>query len=261
MILLSRHFVIALVLLLPLELVAQSAEEKGYSIAQAAAAQGGGFGDSTASGEMVLFTNSGRQSVRRFTSKTLEGSGRNPTANLLVFEWPGDVRDTALLTHAHDTKADDQWLYLPAIGRVKRIASSGRSGAFMGSEFAFEDMVDQGIDEFTHVWVRDERCPRGGGTCHVMDRLPKGESGYSKQRVWMHVDTFVTQQVHYFDRGGKHLKTLSASGHEKYLGQFWRASELVMQNHLTGKKTVLKWSDLQFRVGQSMRDFSVRNLK
>ena len=210
---------------------------------------------------MILYTRSGRQSIRKFRSKTLEGQGRNPSANLIVFEWPGDVRNSALLTHAYDNKADDQWLFLPSIQRVKRISSSARSGSFMGSEFAYEDMVDQGMDEYSHTWVRDEACPGGGGMCHVLDRKPKRRSGYSLQRVWMNVRHFYVQQVHYFDRGDRHVKTLVANGHRKHLGRYWRASRLQMQNHLTGKRTDLNWSGFKFSNGFSLSDFSVQGLK
>ena len=254
-------FMVSLLLLAPGSSTAQNAAEKGEAIAKAASDAGEGFGDSTARGEMVLISQAGRQSVRRFTSRSLEGGGRRPTANLLVFEWPGDVRNTSLLTHAYENKADDQWLYLPSIGRVKRITSSARSGSFMGSEFAFEDMVDQGLDEYSHVWVRDETCPNAGGACHVLERKPKRPSGYSRELVWLNQSTYVTHRIQYFDRGGRHIKTLDVSGHNRYLGRFWRASTLKMQNHLTGKRTDLKWSDFEFGVGLSSRDFSVQSLR
>ena len=258
---LARSLAFVLLFLLPTQLHAESAATKGEAIADAAAEQGKGFGDSSVSGEMILYTKSGRQSVRKFRSSTLEGRGNDPSANLIVFEWPGDVRNTALLTHAYDDKPDDQWLYLPAIGRVKRISSSARSGSFMGSEFAYEDMVDQGVDEYTHIWVRDEPCPGSGGTCHVLDRMPKGHSGYARQRVWMNAKHLYVEQVQYFGRGNRLVKTLTASGYRQYLGRYWRATRLRMQNQLTGKSTDLTWHGFKFKNGYSMRDFSVQALK
>lgn len=245
----------------PLTVLAQTAEQKGQQIAEKAQAAGEGFRDSRASGEMILYTKGGSKSERRFNSKSLEGKGNNPSASLLVFEWPGDVRDTALLTHSYETKSDDQWLYLPSVGRVKRISSSARSGSFMGSEFAYEDMTDQGAEEFKHKWVRDEKCPGGGGTCHVLDRTPKKKSGYSLQRVWMNTRDLYAKQIQYFDRGGKHIKTLTSTGHRKYLGKYWRPSKMRMVNHLTGKSTDLNWSGYKFGNGFSANDFNVQALK
>lgn len=240
---------------------AQSAEQKGEDIAHRAGEAGKGYGDSQSSGQMILYTKGGSKSERRFNAKGLEGRGNNPSASLLVFDWPGDVRGTALLTYSYEKKDDDQWLYLPSVGRVKRISSSARSGSFMGSEFAYEDMTDQGAEEFNHKWVKDEGCPTGGGTCHVVDRTPKKRSGYSLQRVWFNASNLYVVQVQYFDRGGKHVKTLVSSGHKKHRGKFWRASKMRMVNHLTGKSTDLLWSGYSFGNGFSANDFSVQALK
>ena len=241
--------------------LAQTAEQKGEDIAQRAQAKGKGFGDSLSSGQMILYTKGGSQSERRFNAKSLEGQGNNPGASLLVFEWPGDVRDTALLTYSYDNKADDQWLYLPSVGRVKRISSSARSGSFMGSEFAYEDMTDQGAAEFNHKWVQDSGCPVGGGTCHVVDRTPKSRSGYAMQRVWFNAANLYVVQIQYFDRAGKHVKTLQSSGHKQFQGKYWRPGKMRMVNHLTGKSTDLLWSGYKFRNGFSANDFSVQALK
>lgn len=241
--------------------IAETAAEKGERIARAAEDANDGFIDSSASGEMTLYSKSGETSVRRFTSKSIEDTRDADGANLLVFHWPGDVRNTALLTHSYDALDDDQWLYLPAIGRVKRITSSGRSGAFLGSEFAYEDMVDQSAEEYDHLWIEDAPCPRAETTCHVIDRFPKSSSGYSRQRVWIEADTFITHQVFYFDRGEKHLKTLEISGHEKFPNGVYRAGFMRMENLLSGRSTDLVWSDHEFDLGLRDRDFSTQALK
>ena len=258
---LKKVSLIAMLMAAPVAALAQSAEQKGEEIVQRAQAAGQGWGDSSSSGQMILYTQGGAQSERRFNAKGLEGRGNNPSASLLVFEWPGDVRDTALLTYSYDNKADDQWLYLPSVGRVKRISSSARSGSFMGSEFAYEDMTDQGPDDFNHKWVQDGPCPVGGGTCHVIDRTPKQRSGYALQRVWMNASNLYVVQVQYFDRAGKHVKTLQSSGQKKYQGKYWRPAKMRMVNHLTGKSTDLLWSGYKFGNGFSANDFSVQALK
>lgn len=240
---------------------AETPTEKGERIAREAQDAGAGFVDSSADGEMTLFSRSGSSSVRRFTSKTIEEPRAADGANLLVFHWPGDVRNTALLTHSFDEADDDQWLYLPAIGRVKRITSSARSGAFLGSEFAYEDMVDQSPEEFDTVWVEDVPCPAGGTQCHVLDRTPKSTSGYSRQRVWMEADTYIHHRIDYFDRGGKHLKTLTLSSHQEFPNGMHRAKFMRMENLLSGRSTELVWSDHQFDIGLRERDFSTQALK
>ena len=242
-------------LLIPLALAAglagaasaETAEEKGQRIATAAAETNRGYGDLSVSGEMVLVSSGGQTSTRRFDAQWVE-TGRGEARSLLIFRWPGDIRNTALWTHGYSGRGDDQWLYLPSLAKVRRISSSGRSGSFVGSEFAYEDMTDQEVARFSHTWVQDGPCP-GGGTCHIVDRRPKDRSGYSLQRVWFDTAQLRVQQVQYFDRRGAHLKTLRISGYRLFEGRYWRATRMDMVNHLTGKSTVLTWSGHRFNSG------------
>lgn len=238
---------------------AETAAEKGLRIAREASQRTRGYGDLSVSGEMILVSKGGQTSTRRFDAQWVENT-RGGSRSLLIFRWPGDIRNTALLTHVNDRKNDDQWLYLPALSKVRRISSSGRSGSFVGSEFAFEDMVDQDIDRFDHTWIRDEPCPTSG-TCYVIDRRPRAKSGYSLQRIWFDVKNLRIQQVKYFDRRGANVKTLLISGYKLYNGQFWRAGKMEMRNHLTGKATVLNWSDYRFNTGVNPNQLTPNALK
>ena len=146
------------------------------------------------------------------------------TANktLFVFDEPRDVKGTAFLVHAHKEESDDQWLYLPALKRVKRISSSNRSGSFMGSEFSYEDLGAQEVEKFTYRYLRDEPC--GAFTCTVTEQVPTRKiglpaarsSGRDKEelRLW---------KVEYFDRKDSHLKTLTLDKYEAHLDRYWRA--------------------------------------
>jgi outer membrane lipoprotein-sorting protein len=228
---------------------AQSAEQKGQQIAQAAEAATSGYADFTVSGDMTLQTAGGGTSARRFEMKSVELNGGRESRSLLVFDWPGDIRGTALLTHAFDTKQDAQWLYLPSVGRVKKISGSGRSGSFVGSEFAYEDMVEQDVSNYSHVWIRDEACPNGGGQCHVIQRTPQYSSGYSQQIAWIDTAGKRYQTIQYYNRRGQLNKTLVMSGYRTYNGRFSRPSRMTMVNHQTGKRTVLDWKDYRFDTG------------
>lgn len=237
----------------------ESAETRGLRIATEASARAGGYQDVTASGEMTLRTASGQNATRRFETRWIStGPGR--TRSLMVFDWPGDIRNTALLTHAYEGRNDDQWLFLPAMDRVRRISGSGRSGSFVGSEFAFEDMVDQEVDKFDHTWVSDGACPTGG-SCHIIDRLPNTRSsGYSRQRIWLDQAHLRLQQVQYFDRRGAHLKTLTISGYSQHAGRWWRPQRMDMSNHLTGASTRLDWGGYMFNQGLSPNAFTTNAL-
>ena len=236
-----------------------SPEEIGLKIALEARERGNGFGNFSARQTMVLRNKQGKESRRQLRVRVLEVPG-DGDKSMFVFDEPRDVKGTAFLIHAHTDKADGQWLYLPALKRVKRISSSNRSGSFMGSEFAYEDMSAQEVERFTYRYLRDEPC--GELTCTVSERVPVDKkSGYRRQLVWQDKDEFRVWKVEYYDRKDSHLKTLTLENYEQYLDRFWQAGEMTMVNHLTGKSTVLTWTDYQFRTKLNDRDFTRTGLQ
>ena len=236
-----------------------SPEALGLQIAEEARARAEGFGNFTASQTMVLRNKQGQESRRQLRFKVLEVED-DGDKSIFVFDEPRDVKGTALLIHAHRQDDDEQWLYLPALKRVKRISSANRSGSFMGSEFAYEDLSTQEVEKYTHRYLHDEPC--GDLTCTVSERVPveKG-SGYSRQLVWHDQDELRVWKVEYYDRRNAHLKTLTLEDYQQHLDRYWRAGVMTMVNHLTGKSTVLTWTDYQFGTDLQDRDFRKTGLK
>ena len=236
-----------------------SPEALGLQIAEEARSRAEGFGNFTAHQTMVLRNKQGQESRRQLRFKVLEVDD-DGDKSIFVFDEPRDVKGTALLIHAHRQGDDEQWLYLPALKRVKRISSANRSGSFMGSEFAYEDLSTQEVEKYTHRYLRDEPC--GDLTCTVSERVPVGKgSGYSRQLVWHDRDELRVWKVEYYDRKNAHLKTLTLSGYERYLDRYWQAGEMAMVNHVTGKSTDLSWSDFEFGTDLDDRDFTRTGLK
>lgn len=246
------------------DVLAQTPEEKGRAIAIEADKRDLGYGDTTVSGQMVLKDAQGQESIREFRNMILERP--DPAVGdlaVIVFEQPRDVRGTALLTHTNiEPQDDDQWLFLPAIKRVKRISSSNRTGKFVSSEFSYEDLGGQEVDDFTYNYLRDEPCKNiAGETCFVVERFPANDkSGYSKQVSWIDQAEYRLDHVEFYNRRGDLEKVLDFEGYQQYLGQFWRADKLSMTNQQTGKSTDLVWSDYQFKVGLEDGDFDPQRL-
>jgi outer membrane lipoprotein-sorting protein len=239
---------------------AETSAEKGLRLAQQADAYEVGFGDYSADMVMVLTNRAGQTSTRKIRSKILEMTG-DGDKSMALFDEPADVKGTAMLTFSHGLQPDDQWMYLPALKRVKRIASRNKSGPFMGSEFAFEDLGSQEIEKYTYNYLRDEPCG-DGWTCYVSERVPAYEySGYSKQITWIDTQAYRVVKVEYYDRKGSKLKTLTQSGHQSYLDKYWRAAKMHMVNHQTGKETRLEWQNYQFKTGLNAQDFNQNALK
>lgn len=245
------------------DVLAETPEEKGRAIAIEADKRDLGYGDTTVTGKMVLRDKQGQESVREFRNLILERE--DPSVGdlaVIVFERPRDVRGTALLTHTNiEPNDDDQWLYLPAIKRVKRISSSNRTGKFVSSEFSYEDLGGQEVDDFTYKYLGDEPCKNINGQCFVVERVPaNAKSGYSKQISWIDQAEYRLDHVEFYNRRGDLEKKLDFRGYQQYLGQFWRADELSMTNQQTGKSTDLVWSDYQFRTGLEEGDFQSQRL-
>lgn len=247
------------VLLLPVVVIAQSAEEKGLQIATDADAYDAGFVDFTANMLMILKNKKGETSSRKIRIRTLEVSG-DGDKSMSIFDEPVDVKGTAMLTYSHGLKPDDQWLYLPAIKRVKRISSRNKSGPFMGSEFAFEDLGSQEIEKYSYKFLREEAC--GDYQCYVIERVPAYKySGYTRQTVWLDKEAYRMIRAEFYDRKNELLKTLTASDYQQYLDHYWRPGKMEMVNHQNGKSTTLEWRDYSFKTGLKDRDFRSQSLK
>lgn len=240
---------------------AETAEEKGFAIAARSDRSDRGFGDSEVKSKMILRNRAGAVSERKLFQKTLENPDEDyGDKTLIVFESPRDVDGTALLSHAKILDPDDQWLFLPALKRTKRISSVNKSGPFVGSEFAFEDFTSQELKKFKYTYLRSEPC--GELTCDVVEQIPLYEfSGYTRQVSWIDQKVFQTRKTEFYDRKGALLKTLTFKDYKLYKDTYWRAHTLAMVNHQTGKSTDFVFSEYKFGVGLRGRDFVKGTLK
>ena len=251
--------ILLLILAIPSSGFAQSAEEKGLEIAAAARAYDKGFSDFTANMVMTLKNKSGQTSTRLIRIRTLEDEG-DGDKSLSIFDEPADVKGTKMLTYSHGLEPDDQWLYLPALKKVKRISSRNKSGPFMGSTYAFEDLGSQEVEKYTYKYLREERC--GEMNCYVIERYPAYKfSGYTRQVAWIDTEGYRLVKAEFYDRKKSLLKTLQASDFKQYLGHYWRPGTMDMVNHQTGKSTLLEWQDYAFKTGLTERDFRSQTLK
>ncbi len=232
-----------------------SPAEKGWEVAARADRSDRGFTSSVVDLRMILRNAAGDEATRDLRISTLEMPSEDAgDKSLVVFESPADIEGTALLSHARILDPDDQWLYLPALKRVKRISSVNKSGPFVGSEFAFEDFTALELEKYTYEWLREEPC--GDLTCDVVARFPRYEhSGYTKQLSWVDQEVDQVRTVEFYDRRDERLKTLELTDYREDEGGWWRAHRFAMVNHQTGKSTDLVYSDYRFGTGVRDSDF------
>jgi len=230
-------------------LFSETPEQKGLAINIKADEVNSGYSTELNDMKMILINAHGDHIERRMSSKIKE-TQYDGDRSAIEFQWPADVKGTRLLTWSHKETDDDQWLYLPAIKRVKRISSTNQAGSFMGSEFSYEDVSSQEVEKFTYKFIKDDVI--NSRQAWVIDRYPVNvKSGYSKQVTWIDKEYFNPLKIDYYDRKGELLKTSIFSGYTNY-NTFWRQSEIKMVNHQTKKQSVLTWTNR--RLGTSIPD-------
>lgn len=219
-----------------------------------------GFKDSFEKLEMVLRTDDGKEARRNMVMRSLEVNG-DGDKSLIVFQDPADVKGSSVLTHSHINEDDDQWIYLPALKRVKRISSSNKSGSFMGSEIAYEDLSSNEFEKFSYKLL--EKKTESGVSYYVVEKTPQYKnSGYSKLVDYIRTDNFVIDKSIRYDENGKLYKTLKFVDYKKYSNGVWKMKKIEFTNHINKKSTDLIWKeDVKFSNGFSASDFEKSVLK
>ncbi|MFQ5345018.1 MAG: outer membrane lipoprotein-sorting protein, partial [Mariprofundus sp.] len=186
--------------------------------------------------------------------------------SISYFLKPANIRDTALLTYDYDGTArdDDQWLYLPALKKVRRISASDRGDYFMGTDFTFEDIKQTPeLEDYNWTLLGSETVD--GHDCWAVQGVPKTDElkknlGYSKTVNYIRKDIDMAIRIDYWDRKGQELKHFHATEVQQIQG-IWTATKMEMENAQTGHKTEMVFSDQQYNTGLSDRKFSERMLK
>lgn len=237
----------------------QTPEEKGLAIAVEADKRDQGWTDQSTTLKMILRNRHGDESIREIRGKALEVKN-DGDKSLIIFDTPRDVKGTAFLSYTHALKPDEQWLYLPALKRVKRISSSNKSGPFMGSEYAYEDISSQEVEKYKYKFIKDDKLD--GRDVFVSEQYPQYKhSGYTKQIIWLDKQMYQPLKIEFYDRKGSLLKTLTQHEYKQYLNKYWRPSRMEMVNHQTGKSTTLLWLSYKYKNGFNKRDFDRNSLK
>jgi len=234
-------------------------EVRGLAIAKAMKKQEQGFINYKVKLKMVLINTAGKETIRRLHVKNLEVKN-DGDKSLAVFDAPADVKGTAFLSHTHITKDDDQWLYLPSLKRVKRISPTNKTAPFMGSEFSYEDLASVEVEKYKYKYIGSELLNKR--KVFILERYPlDANTGYSRHVVWVDQKRYIPLKTEFYDRKKRKLKTMVFENYKKYLNRFWRAGKARMDNHQSGKSSVLFWQDYQFRKKIGKQDFHPSSLK
>lgn len=233
------------------DLKGKSPIEAGTELAEYAELVHGGWLSSKSTGKMVLRDAQGRENEQNLKTWLLESEGaKDGGRSFLVY----DEKGTALLTHMKRTRTDNQWVWIPGLKRKMRVKAANVTGAFIGSEFAIEDLRSQYPEKFEISLLGEESYD--GQLCWKMQRIPKvKETGYSRQVVWMDQAEFRVLKTDFYDRKGDLLKTMKTSDWKQYKQTFWRAHLASMVNHQTGRSSDMQTETVELDVGLKKSSF------
>lgn len=220
----------------------------------------------TADMEMILIDKRGYQRVRKIA--TFSKDKGEDELKLMFFQHPADVKDTSFLTYDYEDpdKDDDQWLYLPALHKTKRIASSDKSGSFMGSDLNYADMTDRNLEDYDFT-LKKEMEVKGVKTW-LIESIPRTkkvikETGYKKSLLFVRQDNYFVIRAVFWVKNGDYLKYLDVKRLDLIDG-IWVATEI----HVTKKKgkklahkTILKFNNVKFNQELDYEMFTVRRME
>lgn len=186
-----------------------------------------------------------KRSVRGYSKTYKNKDGVEFTKTLMQFLEPPDERGTGFLSWENPSADDDQWLFLPAMNKTRRIAAGNKSESFMGTDFTYSDLQSKELSEYTYRKLGEEKA--GPYDCYVIETVPKPEtkSDYSKTEVWVDKNSFVVVQAKYYDKKDKLLKILRVLSLENKDG-FWTPLETKMENVQKESKTLLKLINVKY---------------
>lgn len=183
---------------------------------------------------------------------------------LMQFLEPADVKGVGLLTIEHSDRDDDQWLYLPALRKVRRISASDQTDNFMGTDFTYEDIRSEKLDKHEYNVIGSE--PIDGHDCYLIEALPateqqREESGYNHREIWIRKDIFLMVQTKYYDKKGELFKIESRKDIVEVAPNIYRPNFMEMKNLKTGHTTQITFDERRVNGGLEDGIFTERELK
>lgn len=234
-------------------LIAQTAKEIAYKVYNRKTPDSG-ESDMT----MTLINKKGKERVRRLHQFFIDEG--DTEKKIMFFKSPADVKNTSFMNWTYDdpNENDDQWLFLPALKKVKRISNSSKDNQFMGSDFTYEDMERRSPEKDKHRIIREEII--NGEDCWVMEVTPIEEEQYSKKIGWISKEKEIPVKIEFYDEDGELLKILDIQKIENFSG-YWIVTKQLMKNIQKNHNTTIELSNLKINIGLQSSKFTQRAMQ
>ena len=212
--------------------------------------------DQTSDLTMTLINKSGKERIRKIKQFTKDLG--DVEKSIMFFQSPADVKNTSFMSWTYDdeSKSDDQWIYLPALKKIKRISSDSKSDYFMGSDFTYDDLGDRKLDDDTHELIGEETID--DVDYYLVESTPKDEEYmYSKTKTWIRKDNFIGLKKEFYDEDEDLLKILKIKKFEEISG-FLVITSSQMENVQKDHRTTMKLNNVEINTGISDSKFTER---
>lgn len=208
----------------------------------------------------LIITESNGSNKNRIVEMWSSTDSDNYSKQIMVFRAPASVKNTRFLVKENED-GDDKWIFMPALGKVRRIAASDGSSSFMGTEFTYDDMSDRDIDDDTHKLLREDEF--NGQECYVIESTPVDptDSEYSKRIKWVIKDSDIleTIKIEFYNKKGELSKVLTIP-ELQYIDGFWIPIELKMENIISGRSSTLLNKKIEINIKTNPGVFEKRFL-
>ncbi len=213
----------------------------------------------TMSANLIMTITNSRGSVRERTIAQYRMDKDGVESKLMFFLSPSDVRNTSFLSFSYeDGRSDDQYIYLPALRRVKRIASDSKNDSFMGSDFTYDDMGSRHPDLDTHTVLRKETVD--GVSTLVVESIAKGDEDYPRTLSWVVDGEWFGLKKEFYLPNGTLGKTLTIDTYEE-IDDIYVITDMTMRNVKENTSTRIQMEEVEFNLDFNDSFFSERQMK
>jgi len=203
---------------------------------------------------MILESKKGEKRERTLSAFTRR-EGENKSKSIIFFNSPSDVKGTSFLVWTDENKQDKQWLYLPALQRVRQISSSGKGESFMGTELTFFDMGSQDINDYTYTLVKEENV--NNEMCFVIKAVPKKVEYYNAITIWIRKSNYIPIKADFYDTKGQYLKQ-GLFMNVKTIKGINTPTHIEISNEQNGRKTIIDLNNIIYDSGLKDNIFTER---
>ena len=210
--------------------------------------------DSKVEMTMTLESKKGEKRERTLSAFTRR-EGANKSKSIIFFNSPSDVKGTSFLVWTDENKQDKQWLYLPALQRVRQIGSSGKGESFMGTELTFFDMGSQDVNDYTYTLVKEENV--SNEMCYVIKAVPKKVEFYNAITIWIRKINYIPIKADFYDTKGQYLKQ-GLFMNVKNIKGINTPTHIEIYNEQNGRKTIIDLNNILYDSGLKDNIFTER---